>query len=258
MTIIFCLAPLISKFCRHQGDDTVNGIHLRPLRSLDSGVLLSIDKQSNQFQKPLEKEVMKKLIGKGSISLAVFGLILGLLVAPGIGESKEGETAKKSESKSSKEKTNAVPASKVDLNSASQEELEKVNGIGPATAKKIVAGRPHSSVDELSRAGVSASTIKKISPAVMVGAAPTAAAKPASAPAPMEPKASKASHAPAVPTPFQPPPSKGMVWVNLETKVFHREGDRWYGKTKSGKYMSESDALKAGYTEAKHGGKPKS
>jgi hypothetical protein len=201
---------------------------------------------------------MKKLIGKGPISLAVFGLILGLLVAPGIGESKKGESAKKSEPKSSKEKTNAVPASKVDLNSASQEELEKVSGIGPATAKKIVAGRPYSSVDDLARAGVSASTIKKISPAVMVGAAPTAAAKPASAPAPMEPKASKASHAPAVPTPFQPPPSKGMVWVNLETKVFHREGDRWYGKTKSGKYMSESDALKAGYTEAKHGGKPKS
>jgi hypothetical protein len=48
-----------------------------------------------------------------------------------------------------------------------------------------------------------------------------------------------------------------MVWVNLETKVFHREGDPWYGKTKNGKWMTEADAVKAGYREAKKGGKAK-
>ena len=42
-----------------------------------------------------------------------------------------------------------------------------------------------------------------------------------------------------------------MVWVNTETKVFHRQGDQWYGKTKKGKYMTEGDALKAGYHESK-------
>ena len=42
-----------------------------------------------------------------------------------------------------------------------------------------------------------------------------------------------------------------MVWVNTETKVFHREGDKWYGNTKHGKYMTEADALKAGYRESK-------
>ena len=42
-----------------------------------------------------------------------------------------------------------------------------------------------------------------------------------------------------------------MVWVNTETKVFHREGDYWYGKTKKGAYMTESEALKAGNREAK-------
>ena len=42
-----------------------------------------------------------------------------------------------------------------------------------------------------------------------------------------------------------------MVWVNTETRVFHREGDRWYGNTKHGKYMTEADALKAGYRESK-------
>ncbi len=36
------------------------------------------------------------------------------------------------------------------------------------------------------------------------------------------------------------------MWVNTETHVFHKEGSRWYGKTKKGKYMSESDAINEG------------
>jgi hypothetical protein len=44
---------------------------------------------------------------------------------------------------------------------------------------------------------------------------------------------------------------KGMVWVNPKTKIYHREGDRWYGKSKGGKYMTEADAIKAGYRAAK-------
>jgi hypothetical protein len=47
------------------------------------------------------------------------------------------------------------------------------------------------------------------------------------------------------------PPQKGMVWVNMESAIFFREGDRWYGMTKEGKFMTEADASKAGYREAK-------
>ena len=38
----------------------------------------------------------------------------------------------------------------------------------------------------------------------------------------------------------------GLVWVNTETHVYHREGSRFYGTTKKGKYMTEADAIKEG------------
>ena len=51
----------------------------------------------------------------------------------------------------------------------------------------------------------------------------------------------------------QKPPEKGagMVWVNTAAGVYHKPGTRWYGKTKKGKNMLETDAIKAGYKAAK-------
>ena len=77
----------------------------------------------------------------------------------------------------------------VDINSASQKDLEAVKGVGPATAKKIIAGRPYKSVDELSKAGLNAKAVEKIKPFVTVGSAQiapvTAAAAKAIAPVSM-------------------------------------------------------------------------
>jgi len=77
-----------------------------------------------------------------------------------------------------------APAASVDINSASQADLEKLPGVGAATAKKIIAGRPYQSVADLQKAGVSKKTIDKITPMVTVGAAtaPAAAAPSAAAP----------------------------------------------------------------------------
>ena len=44
--------------------------------------------------------------------------------------------------------------------------------------------------------------------------------------------------------------SKGMVWVNTSTKVYHKDG-AFFGKTKKGKFMTEDEATKAGYRAAK-------
>jgi hypothetical protein len=150
-----------------------------------------------------------------------------------------------------------APAAAVNVNTASQTDLEALPGVGPATAKKIIAGRPYASVADLAKAGVPKNTIEKITSMVTVGAAssapmaqPTPKPAPAATPAAPAP-ASTSARTPSAPTTAQQPPVKGMVWVNLSTKVFHREGDRYYGNTKNGKFMTEADAVKAGYREAK-------
>ena len=67
-------------------------------------------------------------------------------------------------------KTKTAPSSaKVDLNTATEEELEGLKGVGPATAKKIIDGRPYTSVQDLKKAGLSDKLIASLGSHVTVG-----------------------------------------------------------------------------------------
>lgn len=73
-------------------------------------------------------------------------------------------------------KSEKSPKALVDLNTASEQELEELKGVGPATAKKIIAGRPYKSVDDLAKAGVPTKTIDAIKPFVSLSPKLTPAA----------------------------------------------------------------------------------
>ncbi|MGA9494350.1 MAG: hypothetical protein WBV41_00740 [Terriglobales bacterium] len=101
-----------------------------------------------------------------------------------------------------------------------------------------VAISPAFAKAQTSSGGANSTTAKpaaQASPSATPNAPATASKSAATAPSSSEIAAAKAS---------------GKVWVNTETGVYHK-GGRWYGKTKAGKFMTETEAKTAGYKAAK-------
>ncbi len=75
----------------------------------------------------------------------------------------------------------------------------------------------------------------------------------AASPAAVSGAAAKNTSAAAAATAPAPGGGHGLVWVNTDSHVYHREGSRFYGTTKKGKYMTEAEAVKEGNRAAGKG-----
>jgi hypothetical protein len=68
---------------------------------------------------------------------------------------------------------------------------------------------------------------------------------------PVQSQAPPGNSAPAGHTAEQAPGGgHGLVWVNTETGVYYSERSPFYGRSRKGKYMTEQDAIQAGYKRA--------
>ncbi len=97
------------------------------------------------------------------------------------------------------QKKKAPPASPLDLNVATVEQLEQLPGIGPATAKAIVQFREKSGPfrrveDLLAIRGITKRKLETLRPYVTVQAAPKGGREPANKPAEKRPERSPGLH----------------------------------------------------------------
>lgn len=108
-------------------------------------------------------------------TVALLSLSLAALLGPAsVGFAQATKT--RVEPPQAKAKTKVAEPAKgpIDLNSAPIEDLLTLPGIGEASARKIIDGRPHKALADLAHAGIPASTIDKLAPMVVVRPLPTA------------------------------------------------------------------------------------
>ena len=95
--------------------------------------------------------------------IVLFGLLAAVAASP-VGAFAQDVPRAKTKAKGSTKTADKL----INLNTATDEELGELPGVGPVTVKKIVDGRPYKSIDGLAKAGVPARTIEGIKTLVTV------------------------------------------------------------------------------------------
>ena len=114
-------------------------------------------------------------------------------------DERPGPRGRRGSKAKAKAKTKAKDAdsAKIDINKATAEEMiNALPGVGEATAKKIIAGRPYTSIDGLEKAGVPARTVEAIRPLIVLAPETTKAEPKAKAKAKTATKAATTDAAP--------------------------------------------------------------
>jgi hypothetical protein len=115
-------------------------------------------------------------------------------------------------------------------------------------ASKQGACRGHKGVKDWygAPAGASAKAAAPAASSSSAAAAPTSAPAPAAKPAASTSAAAPASKSAKSTAAQAPGGGPGLVWVNTPTNVYHCPGTQYYGKTKTGAYMTEAEATAKG------------
>ncbi len=80
---------------------------------------------------------------------AILALTCGMAIAQDQGTAPKAKTSQSKTTKTETKESAAKTGPKLDINTASKEDLEKLPGIGPATSQKIIDGRPYRAKNEL-------------------------------------------------------------------------------------------------------------
>ena len=100
---------------------------------------------------------MKRILAPVMITLA----LAAFAVSPTLADAAKGSTTTTTTQAAAK--PTVVKAELLDLNTATEEQLKELPGIGDAYAKKIIAGRPYARKDDLVKKNIiPAATYKKI------------------------------------------------------------------------------------------------